>query len=138
MPFAHLVKPGMYEAWRGLAFEECCRRSHHLIARILGFSGIAYEFGSWFKKADQATGAQIDLLFKRADRTITMCEVKYTQQLDNSIGSEFEHKEARLRRELDPDGFQRVLITAYDPEPGTELTRHIDRVISLQELLGVE
>lgn len=28
IPFGNIIKPGQFESWRGLAFEECCRFNH--------------------------------------------------------------------------------------------------------------
>lgn len=74
-----------YAIWQGLAFEYFCDRNHELVAKKLGFSAVRYEHGSWFKKRDMANGAQVDLLFLRSDRVITLCEVKFQSEV---IGKE--------------------------------------------------
>ncbi len=45
-------------------------------------TGIRYRSGPWFKRSqDSRGGAQIDLLFVRADKVLTLCEMKYAGKL---------------------------------------------------------
>lgn len=49
------------------------------IKRALGISGIHTEEHSWRRRGkDGVRGAQIDLLIKRADRAVNICEMKYS------------------------------------------------------------
>lgn len=80
--------PG-YSSWAGYAFESVCLKHHENIARALGLRGISYDVGGWRyvpptgKKAPirKLAGAQIDLLFDRADGVISLCELKYSSHL---------------------------------------------------------
>ena len=66
-------------AWCGLAFERICEGHIRQMKRALGISGIATETSAWRKAKDSAgKGAQIDLIIKRADRTIHLCEMKFS------------------------------------------------------------
>lgn len=56
----------------------------HTIAEKLGFSAVNYNFGAWFDKSD-TIGTQIDLVFIRAEKVITLCEIKYQKY---NIGKE--------------------------------------------------
>ena len=50
------------------------------IKRALGISGMATEVSSWRKAAtDGQNGGQIDLVIKRADRIIHLCEMKFSK-----------------------------------------------------------
>lgn len=52
------------------------------IVEILGFPGIDFSFGPYFEAAKaHGSRVQIDLLFNRADKVITLCEMKYSQSL---------------------------------------------------------
>ena len=78
-----------YNTWSGYAFETVCL--HHLDQLIegLGISGMISQPCSWIYRPsvtvknsedadeDLKTGAQIDLLIDRNDKTITVCEMKY-------------------------------------------------------------
>lgn len=72
-----------YKSWAGYSFENFCLKHHSAIKKALGFSAVATQIGSWRiappKKSSKQEGAQIDLLFDRADQVITICEIKYYQ-----------------------------------------------------------
>lgn len=59
-------------SWRGFAFENVCFNHIAQIKRALGISGVITSSSAW---ADSDT--QIDLLIKRNDNTINMCEMKF-------------------------------------------------------------
>ena len=114
IPFAHALPESRYLPYLGLAFEQFCHSHAHTIARRLGFSAVNYQHGSWFRKSDLGTGAQIDLLFKRSDNVITLCEVRYRKRIDKSIITEVERKCDTLSQWTKAT-IEKVLITAYPP-----------------------
>jgi hypothetical protein len=66
-------------AWTGIAFEQVCLLHISQIKRALGISGVQSDVSSWTYGGDQYTpGAQIDMLISRRDRTINICEMKYS------------------------------------------------------------
>lgn len=69
-------------AWRGLSFERICLWHTAEIKRALGIAGVRADVYSWRAKADAGFGedAQIDILIDRADRTITICELKFSER----------------------------------------------------------
>lgn len=76
--------PG-YHQWCGYAFELVCLNHISQIVKALGIDGCINEPCSWTYRAPKAQedeflkgGAQIDLLIDRSDRTITICEMKYS------------------------------------------------------------
>ena len=68
-----------YRSWAGYAFENLCFKHQLEIRRALGIAGIATKVGSWrnHPKSKKEKGVQIDLVFARADRCFTICEIKY-------------------------------------------------------------
>ena len=69
-----------HASWAGHAFEMVCL--HHLpqIRQKLGISGIQTQEFAWAAAGEgELAGAQIDLLIDRADNTISICEMKYTE-----------------------------------------------------------
>ncbi len=80
-----------YASWCGHAFEIVCLNHLEQIVRALGIDGTINTLCSWsYRPAksiledetaddDLKQGAQIDLLIDRSDRTITICEMKYSQ-----------------------------------------------------------
>ena len=69
------------EAWQGLTFEHLCLMHIRQIRSALNIGGVATEVYAWFDKADkeqETKGSQIDLILDRADRTINLCEMKFS------------------------------------------------------------
>ena len=78
-----------YNVWAGYAFETVCLNHIDQLTEGLGISGMMSQPCSWsytpnkaVKTNDEAdedlkTGAQIDLLIDRSDKTISVCEMKY-------------------------------------------------------------
>ncbi|MBP5639041.1 MAG: ATP-binding protein [Victivallales bacterium] len=64
--------------WRDLSFERVCLEHIDQLKKALGISGISTRQYAWRSHAkDVASGAQIDLLIERADKIVTICEMKY-------------------------------------------------------------
>lgn len=69
-----------FASWAGYSFETLCLKHHRAIKSILGFGDVATTAAIWAIAPDKVTGregAQIDLLFERADKIITLCEIRY-------------------------------------------------------------
>lgn len=68
---------GKRSAWAGYAFEQVCILHVNQLKQALGISGIACDVCSWSYK-DEKQGAQIDLVIDRSDKSIDLCEMKYS------------------------------------------------------------
>lgn len=69
----------VFYSWSGLAFERICLIHSEQIKKALGISGVITHEYSWSTAAnDEHPGAQIDLLIDRSDKTINLCEIKYS------------------------------------------------------------
>ena len=67
-----------YDIWSGFAFELVAHNHILQIKDALGILGVQTESFYWVRKGtDDKKGAQIDLLIKRADKTITIVECKF-------------------------------------------------------------
>lgn len=122
-----------YRSWLGYAFERYCRYNSHLIASLLGFGGIDYESGAIYNRASIAEGVQIDLAFKRGDKVITICEIKYLDApVGTAIVSDFERKVSALN--LGSRQLQRVLISASGVSKDLERRSYFDRIINLDDI----
>lgn len=90
--------------WRGNSFERLCFCHLRQIKQALGISGIRSDVYSWRAKSDAALpeDAQIDMLIERADRTITICEMRYAGENEYGFSKETQerlHRRGRLFRE---------------------------------------
>lgn len=74
----NLLSPRL-NAWRGVSFERVCFWHIPQIKAALGISGIGADVYSWRGVDADGHGAQIDMLIDRADGTVSVCEMKYSQ-----------------------------------------------------------
>ncbi len=115
--FGQITQKGTFNAWMGRAFEYLCMHHASRITEILGFHGIEFSFGPYFrapKKDDR--GMQIDLIFDRADNVITLCEMKYSlNPIGIGIIQETERKAEILQRTFRKKTIQKVLISRSRP-----------------------
>jgi hypothetical protein len=85
-------------AWTGIAFEQVCLLHVPQIKQALGITGVQTEVSSWRYVGDEYTaGAQIDMLIARRDKTVNLCEMKYSNY-EYEITTKY-GKELRARRE---------------------------------------
>lgn len=64
-------------SWRGFAFENVCFNHIEQIKFALGIPAVITEESAWSNREDEGEGTQIDLLIKRNDNVLNMCEIKY-------------------------------------------------------------
>ncbi len=134
--FSSFVPDKRYYVWCGQAFESLCLAHSHLISEKLGFSAVNYNYGSWFSRQPDYKGFQIDLMFLRDDRVITICEMKFQ---DAKIGKNIIPEIARKRSLLpNPKNFtiETVLITASPATKELINERYFNRILTLSQLFG--
>lgn len=76
------VQSPAWQAWSGYAFETICFKHINQIIKKLGLSQLVISAQPWRYQAvsSEQQGAQIDLIFKRNDQSITLCEIKYNNK----------------------------------------------------------
>lgn len=71
--------PAFY-AWAGLSFEMLALQHTEQIKKKLGISGVQTEEFAWTKTGgSEESGAQIDLVIYRKDKTVNLCEMKFCE-----------------------------------------------------------
>jgi uncharacterized protein len=76
--WAGVEQTQLFDIWAGNAFEMVAHNHIPQIKYALGISGVQTDTCYWKSKGDETSkGAQIDLLIKRADRTVSIVECKY-------------------------------------------------------------
>jgi hypothetical protein len=123
-----------YYPWRGQAFERLCYEHRHLIADRLGFAAVAYNAGPWYKRGE--VGFQMDLVYLRTDRVITVCEMKFQnpgEPVGKSVIAEMQRKVARLPN---PSGhaIEPVLITVSKPTRDLLNEAYFTRILTLEDI----
>ncbi len=140
LPLHQALPDRRYAVFMGLAFERFCHWHADLLAEKLGFSAVAYDCGPWFRRQHLTTGAQIDLLFRRADRVTTLCEIKFRKHVGREVIADVEHKVAALSASGSPlesaGAIERVLVTAYPPTQDLRDEGYFARILTVDELAG--
>ncbi len=134
--FGRLSQTGRFHAWRGKAFEYLCMAHAHRLAEILGFSGVDFSAGPYFRSPSKnKAGLQIDLLFSRADNVITLCEMKCSlAPIGIGIVKEMERKVELLRNEFPSRTIQRVLVAHGEPSRTLTESGYFYRIIRSRDL----
>ena len=140
--FQVAVQPG-YRAWAGYAFENVALRHANQLRAALGIAGVHAVASSFVARATPvAGGVQIDLLFDRADRTVTLIEAKFTEEpsvLDAAYARTLREKRSRFRlHTATRKQVQLALLTTSglsraDLGPGVGV---VDRVLDLEALFS--
>lgn len=86
----------LHDTWAGLAFEQLCLNHHRQIEQALGIAGVTTSIYSWIASAE-AEKAQIDLIIKRADKVINVCEMKFYDSDYTMKKKDYEDMERRVR-----------------------------------------
>jgi len=140
LPLHQALPDSRFPVWKGMAFEHFCGQNASALAGLLGFSAVRYDVGPWFGREDMKAGAQIDLLFRRADNVLTLCEVKHKKTLGTKVISQVEKKvEVLLDGPLNRGkGFtiEKVLISVHPVPRSVEAQGYFSRIIGLDELLS--
>jgi len=72
-------KTATYKTWSGYAFESVCLKHINQIKKALGIAGIFSSHASFYTKGkDGMDGCQIDLVIDRDDRSVNVCEIKFS------------------------------------------------------------
>jgi hypothetical protein len=73
-----ILTQNSFAAWLGFAFERFCLKHAGMLASVMDFADDLLLASPYFKKNDDRF--QIDLLYKRADRVITVCKIFSSKQ----------------------------------------------------------
>jgi len=77
-------------------------------------------------------GCQIDLIFKRSDQVLTVCEIKYHEALvEASVIAEFERKIAQLDQKKWT--IEKVLIAPHGASKVLEKSNYFHHILDLKQ-----
>lgn len=126
-----------HSTWAGLAFEILCLNHRKQIEKRLGISGIQTTVYSWASAADAKEGAQIDLIIKRADRIVNVCEMKYYDYVYVMKKKDKDDMERRLRAFKSENAVKGalhpVLVTTYGLH-NNEYSHVFQQTVTFQDL----
>lgn len=118
-----------FKAWSGLTFEAICLTHVSGIKQALGIAAVATEESAWVYRptgpdAHQEQGAQIDLVIDRADQTMNLCEMKFSDgefTIDKHYANALRNKRAAFAR---VSGTRKTLFITMVTTFGTKMNTH--------------
>ena len=99
--WTHNLQSPKLRTWQGLSFEIVCLQHLQQIKTALGIAGMATEASIWRCDDKEFGKAQIDLLIKRADRLINLCEIKFSTEkysIDKAYAERLRERMSIFRR----------------------------------------
>jgi AAA+ ATPase superfamily predicted ATPase len=138
-------KTASFKSWKGYAFESICLDHESTIRHALGIDKIFSEVRTFryipkksSKISSVESGAQIDLLFDRADGVVTLCEVKYSSsaiEFDREMAENLKQKMNVFAAQTKSDKrLSWALIAPKGLKPNTWSEGLIDQVVTLDQL----
>jgi hypothetical protein len=75
--WTHFLDNPAKSSWAGQTFEQVCKDHINQIKKAIGISAVLTDISAW-KGSSPSGKAQIDLVIDRRDRTINICEIKFS------------------------------------------------------------
>ncbi|MBD3345099.1 MAG: hypothetical protein GF401_08570 [Chitinivibrionales bacterium] len=130
-----------WKTWAGYAFEGICLKHIDKIKETLGISGVVTFENSWRhmpEKGVEERGAQIDLIIERSDRTINLCEIKFSTDIYRPSKNYLDilSRKKRLFKQITKTNYHIVttMITTYGIEKTPGLPSAIDNFLTMDSL----
>lgn len=128
------------DAWYAFAFETLCWNHIAQIKKALGIADVQTVEFSWRAEGtDDFPGAQIDLIIRRADRIINLCEMKFSISnyiIDKSDDASLRHKIATYQRLTHcKESIHPVLVTTYGLV-ANKYSLCIQKVVTMDDLFA--
>ena len=121
-----------WNQWLGLAFENFCLKNGYLLAQQMNFEQETIEIASF--SPTKKTPAQFDILFKRADKTIVIGEIKYNNEpISTKIIPELE---AKIKHLPIPRGYsvETALISKSGASKPLHESQYFNYEVQIEEL----
>lgn len=123
-----------FDSWMGYAFERFCQKHAFYLAEKMGFADEVESFGPLFHRKD--THFQIDLLYKRFDKVVTVVEMKFREsKIDTPVIGDMKRKLEQLKL---PSGysFDTALVSSSGPTASLEAAEFFDHFVTVSDLLS--
>lgn len=131
-------------SWAGYAFEALCYKHISQISKALNLSptAIPYTWRHVPTKGSKEKGAQIDLLFDRQDDSITICEIKFSDQpfvIDKAYAEKLKQKiEVFKKKSQTTKNIYLAMICANGLKKSMYSEELVDAVVTLEDLFRKE
>ena len=107
-----IIPQRLYYSWKGRTFERIVQKHAQEIAERIGLGVVVKSFGSYFLRKEQSP--QIDLVYLRTDKTLTVCEIKYSEkpiQLSEPLRTQIRNQGEFLKSRFPGQRIEHYLIT---------------------------
>lgn len=135
----NLSRKGAANAWNGFAFERVCAAHLQQIKQGLGIAGVSTECSAW-RSVQASPGAQIDLVIRREDRIINLCEMKFTAKpfkIDKAYDAELVYRRESFREEtVAREALHTTIISATGLAAGSYMGT-VQSQLTLDDLFGI-
>lgn len=117
--WSHLARDARRTTWEGLAFERVCLQHSAQIKAALGIAGVETGESAWrcVSRDPDVKGAQIDLVIRRADRVVNLCEMKFCSEkfaIDAAYAEKLREKIGAFKRKTGTrDNCHLTFVTTY-------------------------
>ncbi len=128
-----VITKDSFDIWLGFAFERFCLKYAGILARIMGFEDTVLRAAPYFGRSDERF--QIDLVYRRSDKVITVCEIKYQ---DREIGPQVipaVERKCRLLKIPRGHTVERALISIYGPDKSLRESDYFHHIVTLKDIL---
>ena len=128
------------DTWYAFAFESLCWNHIPQIKKALGIAAVQTAEFSWRAEAtDEHPGAQIDLIIRRADRIIDLCEMMFSISdylIDKSDDAALRNKVATYQRLTRcKESIHPILVTTYGLT-ANKYSHSIQKVVTMDDLFA--
>jgi len=121
-----------FNSWLGFSFERFCLKYSGALAQIMNFEDEVLLASPFFGRNDKKF--QIDLIYKRADKVITICEIKHqNKKISTKIIPEMERKCSLFNA---PRGYvvEKALISLYGPDESLKNAEYFHHIVTLGDI----
>lgn len=121
------------DVWFGFAFERFCLKHSGYLAGIMGFKDEMLLASPYFKPGQE--GFLLDLVYKRTDKVIVACEIKfYNEPVTPAVIPEMEKRCAALEI---PRGYtlEKALISLYGPDEALRETGYFNYYVTGEDIV---
>jgi len=134
----HNITSPSINSWRGFAFEEVCFNHIHQIKKALNILGVSSTQSSWTVKGDDETeGTQIDLLIKRKDNIVNLCEMKFYNEnftVNKAYYMKLVHRQNTLAKQLPKKSVIHNVLVTTEGLNYNEYSNAFQNVVVLDDL----
>lgn len=131
-----LYTSNSYVTWSGFTFENICIKHEKQLLKALGITGINARYSSWRNE-----NAQIDLLINRSDRTINICELKFSEKeyvISKAYASNLENKKREFINEMtERKNVVSTIISTFGVKKNEHYQKTIDNQLTMDYLFEV-